>query len=158
MASDLGSALLIAATIANGLLAGASLDKALVQLPARRKIGLHAMAEFNRSTDLGPGLVLYPALGLGAPLLTIAAAMAVYFGGDESNAGAPWILLGALLSVGHMITTARAAPNLLRLRRSIPADDQLEGLYHRFAGWSGARAVLQVSTFVVVVIALMATH
>ncbi len=84
--------------------------------------------------------------------------MAVYFGGDESNAGAPWILLGALLSVGHMITTARAAPNLLRLRRSIPADDQLEGLYHRFAGWSGARAVLQVSTFVVVVIALMATH
>src|SRR2546430_4022751 len=85
MPSDFVAALLIAAAIANGLLAGASLDKVLVQLPARRKIGLHAMAEYNRATDLGPGLILYPALGLGAPLLTIAAAMAVYFGLDVSN-------------------------------------------------------------------------
>jgi len=158
MASDFVAALLIAAAIANGLLAGASLDKALVQLPARRKIGLHAMAEYNRATDLGPGLILYPALGLGAPLLTIAAAMAVYFGLDVSNAGVSWILLGALLSVGHMITTAQAAPNLLQLRGSIPADGELEGLYGRFAGWSGVRTLLQVSTFIVVVVALIATR
>src|SRR2546429_4981929 len=129
MASDFVAVVLIAATIANGLLAGASLDKALVQLPARRKIGLHAMAEYNRATDLGPGLILYPALGLGGPLLTIAAAMPVYFGLDLSNAGVSWILLGALLPVGHMITTPRPAPNLFQLRRSIPANAELEGLY-----------------------------
>ena len=81
-----------------------------------------------------------------------------HFGLDVSNAGVSWILLGALLSVGHMITTAQAAPNLLQLRPSIPADGELEVLYGRFAGWSGVRTLLQVSTFIVVVVALIATR
>ncbi|TLZ90289.1 MAG: hypothetical protein E6K04_07525, partial [Methanobacteriota archaeon] len=62
MASTLELALLAVALILNGLLAGASLDKAITQLPARRKIGLRAMAEYHRATDLGPGLFLYPIL------------------------------------------------------------------------------------------------
>jgi hypothetical protein len=66
MPSDLEWPLLLAATIVNGLLAGASLGNALVQLPARRKIGLHAMAEYNRATDLSSGLFLCPTLDLGA--------------------------------------------------------------------------------------------
>src|SRR2546421_326770 len=43
MASTLELALLALALILNGLLAGASLDKAITQLPARRTIGLRAM-------------------------------------------------------------------------------------------------------------------
>src|SRR5256885_7650987 len=67
MASTLELALLALALILNGLLAGASLDKAITQVPARRTIGLRAMAEYHRATDLGPGLFLYPILDLGAP-------------------------------------------------------------------------------------------
>jgi len=153
MASTLELALLAVALILNGLLAGASLDKAITQLPARRKIGLRAMAEYQRATDLGPGLFLYPILGLGAPLLTWAAAVALFQGGDVSSAVILWIAVGAVLSIGHVITTAMAVPNLLRLRKGILPEKELGELYQRFARWSGVRSLLQVSTFMVVVIA-----
>ena len=152
MASTLELALLAVALILNGLLAGASLDKAITQLPARRKIGLRAMAEYHRATDLGPGLFLYPILGLGAPLLTWAAAVALFRGGVSSGA-ILWIAVGAVLSIGHVITTAMAAPNLLRLRKGIPPEKELGELFQRFGRWSGVRSFLQVSLFVVVVIA-----
>src|SRR5207249_1810288 len=152
MASTLELALLAVALILNGLLAGASLDKAITQLPARRKIGLRAMAEYHRATDLGPGLFLYPILGLGAPLLTWAAAVALFRGGVSSGA-ILWIAVGAVLSIGHVITTAMAAPNLLRLRKGILPEKELGELYQRFGRWSGVRSLLQVSTFVVVVVA-----
>ncbi|TLZ86292.1 MAG: hypothetical protein E6J92_09535 [Methanobacteriota archaeon] len=153
MASTLELALLAVALILNGLLAGASLDKAITQLPARRKIGLRAMAEYHRATDLGPGLFLYPILGLGAPLLTWAAAVALFQGGDVSSGVILLIALGAVLSIGHVITTAMAAPNLLRLRKGILPEKELGELYQRFGRWSGVRSLLQVLTFVVVVIA-----
>ena len=155
MATVLGLALLAAATVLNGLLAGASFDKALIQLPARRKIGLRAMAEYSRATDLGPGFFLYPTLGLGAPLLTWAAAVALYLGRDVSGGTISWAVLGGILSVGHVITTAGAAPNLLRLRRGIVPEKELGDMYQRFARWSGARSFLQVSAFVVVVVAVI---
>src|SRR5437016_6105594 len=99
MASTLELALLAVALILNGLLAGASLDKAITQLPARRKIGLRAMAEYHRATDLGPGLFWYPILGLGAPLLTLAAAVALLQGGDVSSGAILWIAVGAVLLI-----------------------------------------------------------
>src|SRR5205807_7762921 len=101
MASTLEVALLAAAVMVNVLLAGASLDKAITQLPARRKIGLRAMADYLRATDLGPGLFLYPILGLGAPLLTWTAAVALFQGGDVSAGPILCIAVGAVLSIGH---------------------------------------------------------
>jgi hypothetical protein len=78
----------------------------------------------------------------------------VLFQGRDVSAGAIlWIAVGAVLSIGHIITTAMAAPNLLRLRKGILPEQELEELYQRFAKWSGARSFLQVSTFIVVVIA-----
>jgi len=96
---------------------------------------------------------LYPILGLGAPLLTWAAAVALFQGGDVSSAVILWIAVGAVLSIGHVITTAMAVPNLLRLRKGILPEKELGELYQRFARWSGVRSLLQVSTFMVVVIA-----
>src|SRR5438270_13131828 len=60
MVSTLEQALLAATLILNGLLAGAGLEKAIIQLPAGRKIGLRAMAEYHRATDLGLGLFSRP--------------------------------------------------------------------------------------------------
>jgi hypothetical protein len=153
MPTALEFALLAVAVIVNGLLSGASFDKAVTQLPARRKIGLRAMAEYHRATDLGPGLFLYPALGLGAPLLTWATAVVLFQGRDVSAGAIFWIAVGVVLSIGHVITTAMAAPSLLRLRKGILPEKELGELYQRFATWSGVRSVLQVSTFIVVAIA-----
>ena len=110
MASTLELALLAAAVILNGLLAGASLDKAITQLPARRKIGLRAMAEYHRATDLGPGLFLYPTLGLGALLLTWAAAVVLFEGRDVSAGAVLWIAMGAVLCQSAMSSRPQWRP------------------------------------------------
>ncbi len=156
MLPALDLALLCAATFANGFLAGGSIDKSLTQLPARHTIGLQAMAAYNRATDMGPGLLLYPGFGLGAPALTIAAAALLATGTPNPSAVEGWALLAAVLSVGHILTTSRAAPTLLRIRRQIPPEDELRRIYDRFARWQGARAVLQVSTFIATILALAA--
>jgi len=43
----------MAALVADGILAGLSLDKVIVQLPARRRIGVTAYAAYARAADLG---------------------------------------------------------------------------------------------------------
>src|SRR4051794_9381176 len=65
--------LLLAALIGNGLLAGASLDQSIKQLPARRRIGVVAFSEYSKAGDLGPGVIWYAALGTGAAALTVIA-------------------------------------------------------------------------------------
>ena len=66
----------MAATAAGGLLAGASLDQSIRQLPTWHRIGLVAYSEYSRASDLGPGVLWYAILGVGAAVLTIAAAVA----------------------------------------------------------------------------------
>jgi hypothetical protein len=46
----------MAALVADGTLAGLSLDKVIVQLPARRRIGVTAYAAYARAADLGNGI------------------------------------------------------------------------------------------------------
>jgi hypothetical protein len=52
MAFDLTLALLVVATAVTGVLAGASLDQSVKQLPARRKIGAVAYSRYSRAADL----------------------------------------------------------------------------------------------------------
>ena len=65
------SAMVLAATAADGLLAGASLDQSLKQLPARRRIGVVPYSSYSRASDLGNGIAFYGILGVGAAALTI---------------------------------------------------------------------------------------
>jgi hypothetical protein len=67
--------LVIAATALDGLLAGASLDQSIKQLPARRRIGVIAYSAYSRAADMGTGILWYAILGVGAALLTIVAAI-----------------------------------------------------------------------------------
>ena len=84
MTSTLERSLLVAATILNGILAGGSLIKSVVELPARRTIGLAALAAYHRAADLRTGGLIYPALGLGAPALAIA--LGITFAVDPGSA------------------------------------------------------------------------
>ena len=67
MTIDFTFILILAATILTGLLAGASLDKAIVQLPARHRMGVIGFAAFSKANDLGNGLIFYPVLGILRP-------------------------------------------------------------------------------------------
>ena len=152
---DLTLLLILAATIVTGLLAGASLDKAVVQLPARHRIGAIAFATFSRANDLGNGLIAYPVLGISAALLTIIAAAAAFLKNTPPAYAMP-LYISALLSVLHSVTTSRAAPNMLSLRQGTNDEAVLSETLDRFARWHSLRAILQVLNFITLVWAIVA--
>ena len=152
---DLIVILTLAATVFTGLLAGASVDKALVQLPARRRLGAIAFANFSRANDLGNGLIVYPILGVGAALLTILAALAAVLNGTPLAQAWP-LYVAALLALLHTFTTTRAAPNMLLLRHLTDHDEtKSAAALDRFARWHNIRAVVIVLNFVVLVWAVV---
>ena len=151
---DLTLVLIALATVVNGLLAGGSLDKALVQLPARKRMGIVGFAAFSRANDLGNGLVVYPVAGILAALSTLAAAISAYFQGAAPEQAWP-LYVAALLAVLHSFTTARAAPNMLSLRNAGDDGALLTKTLERFTAWHNVRAVLQVLNFVMLVWALV---
>ena len=136
----------------NGLLAGLSVDKVVVQLPARHRIGAVAYAHYARAADLGNGVVLYPVAGIGAALLTIVAAV-VAFAVDASTTVRVLLAVAAGLSVLHSAATAVAAPTMYRVGKSPDVGADLYALLSRFATASNLRAGLQVATFVLVALA-----
>ena len=147
--------LILAATVLTGLLAGISLDKAIVQLPARHRMGVIGFAAFSRANDLGAGLIAYPVLGISAALLTISAALAAFLQGTPLTPAWP-LYISALLALLHSVTTAHAAPNMLSLRQ--PTNDKavLTGTLNRFAKWHNLRAFLQLLNFLMLVWAAVA--
>ena len=155
MAINLTLILLLAATIMTGLLAGASLDKAIVQLPARHHMTVVAFASFSRANDLGNGLIVYPVLGISAALLTILAALVAFLQGTPLQHGLP-LYISALLALLHSVTTTRAAPNMLSLRQGTNDETALTETFNRFAKWHNLRTILQVLNFVILLWAIVA--
>src|SRR5437899_881 len=108
--------LLVAATGLSGLLAGASADRYLVQMPAWRRLDVLIWAERSRHADLGNGRFWYPALAFSSTGFSIAAAIAVTRGAPIAIGLLVPVYLAALLSFIGLGMTVLAAPNLLRLR------------------------------------------
>jgi hypothetical protein len=145
--------LLAAAT--TGLLAGASLDQLIKQLPARHRIGIEAYSAYSQAADLGNGIFFYGILGVGSALLSVAAAVVVYLSALPGAVSIP-ADLGALFAVLHSLTTAVAAPTNFsqRLAQGDPA--ALSRVFNRFTCWHTARTVLQVINFGVLLWAVVA--
>jgi len=68
-------AVAIASAAVTGILAGATADRLIVQLPAFKRTGMHAWGDFSRKADLSPnGALFYPLAGIGSAALSIATA------------------------------------------------------------------------------------
>jgi hypothetical protein len=135
------------AALFNGMLAS-GINRTLVDMPAWRRVGAPAWAEFSRWADLGQyGLVMYPLEGIGATVLSVVAA--IIFARSRSSktrhGGLP-IYAAALLALLGMLATTQAAPTLLRTRHtSDPV--ALQQALNRFTYWGGVRAVFQSLAF-----------
>jgi hypothetical protein len=148
--------LLLAAAGANGLLAGASLDQSIKQLPARHRIGVLAFARYSQAADLANGVAWYAILGVGTALLTLAAAAAGLADGlPTAGAAALWVAITA--TVAHSAATARAAPANFRQRRLGNDEVALAALFDRFQRWQTIRVTFQVTALVAVLVALAVT-
>src|SRR6266508_2920732 len=110
--------LALAASAVGGVLAGVNVDRYVVGFPAWRRVGTRAWADYSRNADLSTnGLVLYPFLGIGGAALSIAALVSFRRGRRApARANIP-LSAAALLTIGGLLLTTRATPNVLRLRR-----------------------------------------
>jgi hypothetical protein len=136
----------VLAVLANGLLAGLSLDRSLVAMPAWRRVGIQAWATFSREADLRRGLVLYPLLGIGAPILSIGTAASFWAGTAQPVAALGSLAGAAALSIAHVLATTQAAPNMAKVGHLDDADGLWEA-FGAFERWQAVRATLQVLTF-----------
>jgi len=143
---DAISFVLILATAFSGVLAGASLDQSIKQLPARHQIGVKAYSSYAQASDLKNGILWYAFIGLGAALLTIVSAILVFSQGSSFSQALP-IYLAAVLSVLHTLATTRAAPTMFSQRRYSDDETALAGVFDRFERWQAIRAGLQVLAF-----------
>jgi hypothetical protein len=147
--------LTLAATGATGLLAGASLDQSIKQLPARRRLGAQAYSLYSRAADLRNGIPFYTLLGVGSAALAIAAAAVAHRTSLPFAACFP-LDLGAAFAVLHSLVTLRAAPMLLSQRRFQDDARALAQLLDRFARWQAIRAGLQTVNFLILLAGLVA--
>lgn len=146
--------LVLAATAFSGVLAGASLDQSIKQLPARHPIGVVAYSAYSRAGDLGNGIAWYASIGVSAALLSIAAAVVTFF--QQAGAHAPAsVYVAAVLSMLHTLVTARAAPTLMSQKRHVGDEAALTAIFNRFARLQALRALLQALTFGALLVALV---
>jgi hypothetical protein len=146
--------LMISAAATTGLLAGASLDQSIKQLPARRRIGIEGYSAYSQAADLGNGILFYATLGIGSAVLAIAAAVVVQLGQLPLDVRVS-ATAAAVLSVLHSLVTMRAAPILFSQRQSQGLAPALVKIFDRFNRWQTARVALQVTNFAVLLWSLV---
>ena len=146
--------LIVLAVAINGMLAGASLEAALVKLPARKRIGALAYARFARGNDLGNGLFVYPTWAILATLLVFAAT-AVSFAAGSTVRVLVALSASSAASVLHFGATSRAAPVMLSIGKTPDDEGVLAAKLDRFARWHAVRTVFQVLAFLLVLWALV---
>jgi hypothetical protein len=144
--------LLILAVAANGLLAGATLDQAIKQLPARREIGATAYSAYSQAADLSNGVPWYASLGIGGALITIVAVV-VAMRRQRCRAVRAALWTAAAATVGHMVVTGFAAP-LSFSQRDARDPAEVTDIFNTFEQLNGVRAGLQVVALLAVAVAL----
>ncbi len=99
---------LVLATIVNGLLAGASLDQSIEQLPARHRIGVRAYLEYSRASHMANGRYWLIPLGIVGPFLAIIAAIWALWLNLPTTRSLPLFWPGGL-GVANLLSTVQAA-------------------------------------------------
>ena len=136
------------ATLANGLLAGADVDRWLVGMPAWQSVGVVGWTNYSRLADLGNGFALYPILAIGGTLLSLAAAMTFMRQAKHERFVTIPIYAAAGLGVAGLLVTFKAAPFMLSLGHI--GNEDVASLQHAFDGfrlWGSVRTVLQTLAF-----------
>jgi hypothetical protein len=154
MKMDTMYVLLIIDVVVHGYIAGISFDTALVKLPARKRIGNVAYARFARGNDLGNGLIVYPAFGILTILLALGTMLLGFFSSQPTNLLTP-LTIAVLLTIGHSLSTAKAAPVMISLRDTPDEESVLAAKLDRFAFWNAFRTLFQSGTFLVFLWALV---
>jgi hypothetical protein len=138
--------LLAAATLACGLLAGISVDRSVVTMPAWSQVGALSWAAFSRHADLGNGRLLYPTEAILAALLTCGSAVSWALERNGRDPVAIQLYGAAALTLGALLITLKAAPIMLGLQH-MNDPVSLQRAFIGFYFWGNLRAACHVLAF-----------
>ncbi len=156
MTSARNSALLAAATVLSGWLAGAALERSAVGTSVWRALGPEAWASFSRSAAFGTGLTMDAAVGAAAAALMFAAAVSGHFDRDGQRETPVSLILALVFSLIGLLLTAKAAHLLQFLDAAQPAAD-LQPIFNDYVLWGvDLRAAADAAAFVAAVWTLLA--
>lgn len=139
--------LIIAATILDSVLAGATLDRGVVGFPAWRYLGVRSWAAYSRHADMGTGIFFYPGLAIGGSILSIAAALNHLREEPAPGAAAIPIYGAAALALSGLLMTLKAGPFMLSVRVSGDDERKLQYAFDGLYFWSALRGALQIGAF-----------
>jgi hypothetical protein len=148
MVTSLTQRLAAGAAFFGGVLAGATANRALVQLPAFERIGVLSWANLIRAENHGVGSFFYIVIGLVALLLTIGTAIAFRF--DRSARDLPKFpaYAAAVLAVASaVVTRAILVPAMFGMRAAGDNVTTLQRIFSINARWWGVNDLLHVFTF-----------
>lgn len=153
---DLLLVLATAATTIDALLAGAGLDYAIKQLPARKVIGIVAYGRYFKASDLANGRFWYVPLGLSAYVLSVCVAILAFSQNGMSSSTALFSF-AAGCAIVHAFGTSQAVPAGLGFRRLKDDEDEavLNKSFDRFARWVVLRAIIGAPMFVAILLGLV---
>jgi hypothetical protein len=145
--------LLPLAVAVNGILAGAALDQAVKQLPARNELGAEAFSAYSQASDLAQGVPWYATIGIGAAVLTVVTVVAgVRVPLPVGVRRALWVALAG--TIGHMGLTALAAPVNFSQRKAADVAE-LADIQDTFARLNAVRTGLIIVVLVGLVVAIL---
>src|SRR5207248_3081605 len=103
---------------------------------------------FSRHADLGPtARYLYPIWGITGAILSSIELLQFHRGGAQPPAAKVPLAAAALLSIGGLLVTIKAASNMLRVRHLDNNEAALQEAFDGFELWGGIRGLLQVLAF-----------
>ena len=156
MTNERSFALLAAATVLSGWLAGAALDRSAVGAPLWQALGPEAWSHFSRGAVFGTGVTMDAVLGVAAPALMLAAAVSSYSNRDNHWEAPVSLILAILFSLAGLLLTAKAAHLAQFLDAAQPAAD-LQPIFDEYLVWGvDIRAAADAAAFVAVVWTLLA--
>ena len=144
------------ATLFGGALAGANLDRVVVQMPAWRRLDAQSWANYSRNADLRNGTFFYPIVAIAGAILTIVTAAGFYLLDSLPATARIPTYAAAILDVAGLLATVKAAPIMLSLRGKNNNAAFLQQAFNAFDRWTSIRAVAQILGFVANVWVLVA--
>jgi hypothetical protein len=145
--------LLIAACILTGFLAGETVDRLVVGLPAWHHVDITAWAEYSRHADLGNGIFIYPFEAIGSCLLLMTCSVIILKNKSGLHRSSGMLHLSTLFALTGLILTFFAGPHMLSIRGQ---HDPLflQHAFDQFYYWSTFRGIAQILSFITCTFAL----
>jgi hypothetical protein len=132
-------------------------NRGLVDMPSWQKTGPLGWANFSRHADLAmPAMALYPLWAFSGLFLSVGTLLSFRWDRTAPRSAATPLYLATLMAAAGLLTTIKAAPNMLRVRHLGDDEAALQRSLDGFQFWGNIRGLFQVLAFVANLWALVA--